>query len=134
MRAATADRTTPGTASTLLLGACPGPPACTALHSYLFVDGLDLITRTNATALGAPPAELLRPGGPLHPADRPRTVRVTVADAAAEVRFQLRLRSRTVTWSDLAYPDADGHLVEEVRFDLPRYLAELEHAALRFGA
>ncbi|MFJ5231173.1 hypothetical protein ACIQBJ_14915 [Kitasatospora sp. NPDC088391] len=130
----TANRAAHENLGTLLIGTCPGPPACGALHSYLFVDGLDLITRTNATALGAPPADLLRPGGPLHPTDRPRTVRVTVADDDAEVRFQLHLRGRTVIWSDLAYPDADGHLVEEVRFDLPRYLAELERAALRFGA
>ncbi|BAJ32928.1 MULTISPECIES: hypothetical protein [Kitasatospora] len=65
--------------STLLLGVCPGPPQCTATHTYLFVDGLDLISRSNVNARGAVPGRLLRPGGQLWPTDRARTVDVMEA-------------------------------------------------------
>ncbi|MGW4696516.1 hypothetical protein ACWEO1_29535 [Kitasatospora cineracea] len=129
-----------GPVSTLLVGVCPGPPRCSAVHTHLFVDGLDLIARSNAAAVGAPPAVLLRPGGPLWPGDRARTVNVAeqrrgaVGEPEVEVRVGLRGRGRAVVWSGLTYPGADGGVVEEVRFDLRQYLAELERAHARWGA
>ncbi|MFJ2592921.1 hypothetical protein [Streptomyces erythrochromogenes] len=55
----------PGDAvSTLLISTCPGPPVCTAVHTYLFVDGLDVITRSDRRMAGLAPGLLLRPGGP----------------------------------------------------------------------
>ncbi|MEV6679527.1 hypothetical protein AB0N09_22120 [Streptomyces erythrochromogenes] len=123
----------PGDAvSTLLIGTCPGPPACTAVHTYLFVDGLDVITRSDRRMAGLAPGRLLRPGGPLHPTDAPRTVAV-----AAEVgpdpgpdrlTVRVRLRGETVVWSDLMYPGADNMVVDEVRFRLDQYLGEIERA------
>ncbi|MEU9863686.1 hypothetical protein AB0D99_22705 [Streptomyces sp. NPDC047971] len=118
--------------STLLISACPGPPVCAAVHTHLFVDGLDLIARSDAGMAGLQPGRLLRPGGPLYPADMPRAV-----DLAAQVRPEpgprgltvtIRLRGKTVVWSDLMYPGGDGRPVEEVRFHLEQYLGEVERA------
>ncbi|MGW6980543.1 hypothetical protein ACWGE1_14025 [Streptomyces sp. NPDC054932] len=118
--------------STLLISACPGPPACTAVHTHLFVDGLDLVARSDSRMAGLDPGQLLRPGGPLHPADMPREV-----DIAAEERpdpgpdrltVRVRLRGETVIWSDLMYPGPDEGTVEEVHFRLGQYLGEVERA------
>lgn len=123
--------------STLLISACPGPPVCTAVHTYLFVDGLDVVARSNSRLAGLHPRQLLRPGGPLHPTDTPRS-----ADVATEVQpgsgpdpltIRVRLRGATVIWTDLMYAGPDGFTVEEVRFYLEQYLGEIEraYAALR---
>ncbi|MEV4683304.1 hypothetical protein [Streptomyces kurssanovii] len=118
--------------STLLINACPGPPACAAVHTYLFVDGLDVVARSDSRMAGLDPARLLRPGGPLYPTDTPCTV-----DVAAQGRpepgperlaIRVELRGGTVVWSDLMYPGADGRPVEEVRFGLAQYLGEVERA------
>ncbi|MFB6620169.1 hypothetical protein ACIGFK_09155 [Streptomyces sp. NPDC085524] len=118
--------------STLLLSACPGPPVCTAVHTFLFVDGLDLVARSDSRMAGIDPVLLLRPGGPLQPADSPRTV-----DVAALVRpgqgpetlsLRIRLRGGTVIWSDLMYPGRDGGVVGEVRFRAEQYLGEIDRA------
>ncbi|MFC8717897.1 hypothetical protein [Kitasatospora sp. NPDC057198] len=128
-----------GRVSTLLIGVCPGLPLCEAVHTYLFVDGLDLITRSDARAVGAPPGLLLRPGGPLWPTDQARTVNVATLERGGggvpgvEVRIQLR-RGRSVVWSGLGCPGADGGVIEEVRFDLRQYAAELERGYARWGA
>ncbi|MFJ6782136.1 hypothetical protein [Streptomyces yangpuensis] len=120
--------------STLLVGTCPGPPACTAVHTYLFVDGLDVITRSDSRMAGLAPGLLLRPGGPLHPTDAPRTVDVAAEEPAGpatdRLAVRVRLRGGTVLWSGLMY---DGAVVEEVRFRLDQYLAEIRraYAALR---
>jgi hypothetical protein len=56
--------------SALLISTCPGPPACTAVHTYLFVDGLDLVARSDSrvASLHPRPADhLSRPQLP-HPA------------------------------------------------------------------
>lgn len=120
------------TASTLLVGACPGRPACTAVHTYLFVDGLDIITRSDSRMAGLSPGVLLRPGGPLHPTDTPRTAEVAAEEPPGPVpdhlAIRVRLRGETVVWSGLMYPGADDGVVEEVHFHLTQYLGELERA------
>ncbi|MFI8454567.1 hypothetical protein [Kitasatospora sp. NPDC085464] len=132
-----ADRQERDPVSTLLVGVCPGPPVCRAVHTYLFVDGLDVIARSHDGAAGGHPSRLLRPGGPLHPADQPRSVELGTQgqgpDTALAVRIRVRLRGRTVFWSDLMYPGADGRVIEEVRFDLAQYLAEIERSYARWG-
>lgn len=121
-----------GAVSTLFVSACPGPPACTAVHAYLFVDGLDLITRSHSGMVGLGPRRLLRPGGPLYPTDMPRTVDVATQEqpepGTDRLTIRVRLRGETVIWSDLAYPGFDGGPVEEVRFRLEQYLGEVERA------
>ncbi|WP_319054314.1 hypothetical protein [Streptomyces europaeiscabiei] len=126
--------------SSLLVSACPGSPTCTAVHTYLFVDGLDVITRSDSRMVGLGPRRLLRPGGPLYPTDMPCTVDVATlkqpeAGPEAEpepepdrLTIRVRLRGETVIWSDLAYPGFDGRPVEEVRFRLEQYLGEIERA------
>ncbi|GLV95240.1 hypothetical protein Slala04_66930 [Streptomyces lavendulae subsp. lavendulae] len=126
------------TVSTLLIGTCPGPPACTAVHSYLFVDGLDVITRSDRRMAGLAPGLLLRPGGPLHPADTPRTVDVAAEEGPDpgpdRLTVRVRLRGETVVWSDLMFPGAKGMVVEEVRFRLDQYLGEIERARTALAA
>ncbi|MFD5621045.1 hypothetical protein [Streptomyces yangpuensis] len=121
-----------GALGTLLVGACPGPPVCTAVHTHLFVDGLDVITRSDSRMAGLAPGLLLRPGGPLHPADTPRTVDVAAPEGPDpgpdRLTVRVRLRGGTVVWSDLMYPGADGVVVEEVRFRLDQYLGEIGRA------
>ncbi|MBZ3906710.1 MULTISPECIES: hypothetical protein [Streptomyces] len=121
-----------GAVSTLLVGACPGPPACTSVHTYLFVDGLDMITRSDSGMAGLAPEWLLRPGGPLCPTDMPRTVevatRIRPEPAPDTLTVRIRLRGDTVVWSGTAYPGPDGGPVEEVRFGLEQYLGEIERA------
>ncbi len=41
---------------------------------------------------------------------------------------RVRLQGETVVWTDLLYPDLQGRLVGEVRFDLRQYLGEIERA------
>ncbi|MFE0517028.1 hypothetical protein [Streptomyces sp. NPDC058964] len=50
------------------------------MHTYLFVDGLDLVARSDSRMVGLGPMRLLRPGGPLYPTDMPRTVDVAAED------------------------------------------------------
>ncbi|MFG2973721.1 hypothetical protein ACGFYY_12025 [Streptomyces sp. NPDC048331] len=123
--------------SELLIGACPGPPVCTAVHTYLFVDGLDVVARSDNRMAGLAPSRLLRPGGPLHPTDAPRLAEVA-AEAGPDpgpdrLTVRVRLLGETVIWSDLMYAGPDGTTVEEVRFRLDQYLGEIEraHAAFR---
>ncbi|MET9688965.1 hypothetical protein ABZY81_10850 [Streptomyces sp. NPDC006514] len=131
-RATAPHRQSDSRTSTLLISACPGPPVCAAVHTYLFVDGLDVVARSNSGMAGLHPRQLLRPGGPLHPTDMPRS-----ADVATEVRpgsgpdpltIRVRLRGETVIWSDLMYAGPDDTSVEEVRFHLGQYLNEIERA------
>ncbi|MEU4611010.1 hypothetical protein [Streptomyces umbrinus] len=118
--------------STLLISACPGPPACAAVHTYLFVDGLDVITRSDSRMAGLDPRRLLRPGGPLYPTDMPCTVDVATQEhpepGPDRLTILVRLRGETVTWSDLMYPGPDDRPIEEVRFRLKQYLSEVERA------
>ncbi|WP_328837743.1 hypothetical protein [Streptomyces europaeiscabiei] len=128
--------------SSLLISACPGSPACTAVHTYLFVDGLDVITRSDSRMVGLGPRRLLRPGGPLYPTDMPCTVGVATLNQPEpepepesepepepdRLTIRVRLRGETVIWCDLAYPGLDGRPVEEVRFGLEQYLGEIERA------
>ncbi|WP_245401420.1 hypothetical protein [Nocardia albiluteola] len=122
----------------MLISACPGPPICNAVHTYLFVDGLDFIARSNSGAGGGHPSQLLRPGGPLYPTEQGRTVQVTEQDEASSgssgVEVRVKLRGQTVIWSDLMYPGADDRVVEEVRFNLSQYLAEIERGYWRWGS
>ncbi|MGW6705124.1 hypothetical protein ACWGDE_09555 [Streptomyces sp. NPDC054956] len=121
-----------GAVSTLLISACHGPPACTAVHTYLFADGLDLVARSDGGAVGHDPERLLRPGGPLYPTDAPREAEIAAEDGVEPwprtLTVRIRLRGGTVVWSDLMYPGLDGGLVEEVRFRLDQYLGEIERA------
>ncbi len=121
-----------GAVSTLLISACPGPPACTAVHTYLFVDGLDWVARSDSRMAGLGPRQLLRPGGPLYPMDTPCTVEVAAQEQPEpgpdRLTVRIRLRGETVIWSDLMYPGFDGGAIEEVRFHLEQYLGEVERA------
>lgn len=139
MRAAAPEGQSDGAVSTLLISACPGPPACTAVHTYLFVDGLDVITRSDSRMAGLDPSRLLRPGGPLYPTDMPCTVDVAAQEhpepGPDRLTIRVRLRGETVIWSDLMYPGPDDRPIEEVRFRLKQYLGEVERAfaALKDG-
>ncbi|MEU1199878.1 hypothetical protein ABZ446_27135 [Streptomyces sp. NPDC005813] len=132
LRSALPDRHSDGAVSTLLIGVCPGPPACAALHTYLFVDGLDLVARSDSRMAGLDPRRLLRPGGPLYPTDMPCTVDVArqeqpgAGEGTLTVRIQLR--GETVVWCGLMYPGLDGRPVDQVRFRLEQYLGEVERA------
>jgi hypothetical protein len=46
------------------------------VHTYLFVDGLEVVARSDDRMAGLAPGQLLRPGGPLYPTDTPRHVEV----------------------------------------------------------
>lgn len=116
----------------MLISACPGPPACTGVHTYLFVDGLDVVARSDSGMAGLDPRELLRPGGPLYPTDMPRNVDVAAerqpGPGSARLAIRVRLRGETVVWSDVMYPGPDGRAIEEVHFRLGQYLGEVERA------
>ncbi len=118
--------------STLLISACPGPPACTAVHTHLFVDGLDVVARSDSRMAGLAPRQLLRPGGPLYPTETARTVDVAAQEPPEpdpdRLAVRVRLRGETVIWSDLMYPGPDARTVAEVRFRLEQYLGEVERA------
>ncbi|MEU0782554.1 hypothetical protein ABZ341_13325 [Streptomyces sp. NPDC006173] len=118
--------------STLLISACPGPPACAAVHTYLFVDGLDVVARSDSRMAGLDPRQLLRPGGPLYPTDRSCTVDVAAQEQPVagmdRLTIRTRLRGETVIWSDLMYPGLDDRPIEEVRFRWEQYLGEVERA------
>ncbi|WP_223835990.1 hypothetical protein [Streptomyces venezuelae] len=126
------DRRSDSRTSTLLIGACPGPPVCAAVHTYLFVDGLDVVARSDSTMAGLHPRQLLRPGGPLHPTDTPRSADVAAREppdpGPDRLTVRIRLRGDTVIWSDLMYAGRDGAAVDEVRFRLDQYLGEIERA------
>ncbi|MGW2016667.1 hypothetical protein [Streptomyces sp. NPDC001927] len=136
VRASLTDRQGHDSVSTLLTTTCPGPPTCSALHTYLYVDGLDLIARSHNGAIGDHPNRLLRPGGPLYPTDQARMVNVAAqeqgANTAPAVSIRIRLRGQTVVWGDLTYPGADDRVIEEVRFDLTQYLAAIEQGYSRW--
>ena len=125
--------------STLLISVCPGPPTCAAVHTYLFVDGLDVVTRSDSRMAGLDPRRLLRPGGPLYPTDMPRTVDVATQEqpepGPGRLTIRVRLRGETVIWSDLMFPGLDGKPIEEIRFRLEQYLGEVErsYAVLKDG-
>jgi len=133
------DRQSDDAVSTLLISACPGPPTCAAVHTYLFVDGLDVVTRSDSRMAGLDPRRLLRPGGPLYPTDMPRTVDVATQEqpepGPGRLTIRVRLRGETVIWSDLMFPGLDGKPIEEIRFRLEQYLGEVEraYAALKDG-
>ncbi|MGW6735791.1 hypothetical protein [Streptomyces sp. NPDC055013] len=118
--------------NTLLISACPGPPACAAVHTYLFVDGLDVVARSDSRMAGLDPRRLLRPGGPLYPTDMPCMVDVATQEQPETgpdgLTIRIRLRGETVIWSDLMYPGLDGRPIEEARFRVEQYLGEVERA------
>lgn len=126
------DRQSDSKTSTLLISACPGPPVCTAVHTYLFVDGLDVVARSNSAMAGLHPRHLLRPGGPLHPTDMQHSAAVATevqpGSGPEPLTIRVRLRGETVIWSDLMYAGPDDATVEEVRFHLGQYLGEIERA------
>lgn len=121
-----------GEVSTLLVSACPGQPICSAVHTYLFVDGLDVVAHSDSRMVGLDPRWLLRPGGPLYPTDMPRKVDVAAQERPEpgpdRLTIRVRLRGETVIWTDLTYPGLDGRPIEEVRFRLYQYLGEVERA------
>jgi hypothetical protein len=136
VRANQIDHPSHAAVSTLLISACPGPPLCRAVHTYLFVDGLDLITRSVNGAAGASPRQLLRPGGPLYPTDQEHTADVADTDStngSLSVNILVGLRGQTVIWSNLMYPGRDSQVVEEVRFELGQYIGEIERAYSQWG-
>jgi hypothetical protein len=120
LRTALPDLRSRDSTSTLFVSSCPGPRACSAVHTYLFVDGLDVITRGDSRVLGPHPRQLLRPGGPLYPTDAARRVRVASLDPsepdAGGLDIRVRLQGETVIWSDLMYPGRQSRVAEEVRF------------------
>jgi hypothetical protein len=106
------------------------------VHTYLFVDGLDMISRSDSRAVGLPPSHLLRPGGPLYPTETPRTVAVARTSPGPdpdELRIRVHLRGDTVVWTDLMYPGPDHEPVEEARFHLGQYTAEIQRARVAGG-
>lgn len=121
-----------GGVSTLLVSACPGQPICSAVHTYLFADGLDVVARSDSRMAGLDPRWLLRPGGPLYPTDMPCKVDVAAQERPEpgpdRLTIRVRLRGETVIWTDLMYPGLDGKPIEEVRFRLNQYLGEVERA------
>jgi hypothetical protein len=62
----------------------------------------------------------------------PRTVDVATQEHTepepGRLTIRVRLRGKTVIWSDLMYPGPDGRPVEEIRFRLEQYLGEVERA------
>ncbi|MFH8760322.1 hypothetical protein [Streptomyces atroolivaceus] len=102
------------------------------MHTYFFVDGLDMIARSHSGAVGLHPRRLLRPSGPLYPADAIRDVNVASVvpsePSAGGLVVRMRLQGETVVWTNLMYPDLQGGLVDEVRFGLRQYLGEIERA------
>ncbi|WP_330308120.1 MULTISPECIES: hypothetical protein [unclassified Streptomyces] len=103
------------------------------MHTYLFVDGLDLISRSDSGSVGMDPERLLRPGGPLYPTDAARSVCLTSQaqsdpGGSAGLRVRVRLSGETVVWSELMYPGLDHGVIEEARFHLGQYLGEIERA------
>jgi hypothetical protein len=102
------------------------------VHTYLFVDGLEVVARSDDRMAGLAPGQLLRPGGPLYPTDTPRHVEVAAQQQPEpgpdRLTVRIRLRGGTVIWSDLMYPGPDGRVVEEVRFSLEQYVGEIERA------
>lgn len=120
--------------SSLRITACPGPPACDGWHTLLHIDGTELIAATNPELRGLDPDRLLRPGGPLYPADYPLDAGIAYLSDSCGVpechglTVRIRLRSDRVTWSGLFYQDFDGRLIEQVRFDLGDYLRSLASA------
>ncbi|WP_244316137.1 hypothetical protein [Streptomyces albidochromogenes] len=102
------------------------------MHTYLFVDGLDVIARSDSRMAGLHPRRLLRPGGPLFPADMPRTVDLAAQEhpepGPGRLAVRVRLRGEAVVWSGLTYPGLDGGPVEEVRFRPAQYLGEIARA------
>ncbi|MGW3632616.1 hypothetical protein ACWD7F_21030 [Streptomyces sp. NPDC005122] len=102
------------------------------MHTYLFVDGLDVIARSDSRMAGLDPRRLLRPGGPLCPADMPSRVDVAAQERPEpgpdRLTIRVRLRGGTVVWSGLMYPGLDGRPVEEVRFRPEQYLGEVGRA------
>lgn len=130
------DRQGDGAVSTLLISVCPGPPACAAVHTYLFVDGLDVVARSDSRMAGLGPRRLLRPGGPLYPTEGPCKVDVAAQEQPEpgpdRLTIRIRLRGETVIWSDLMYSGLDGKPIEEVHFPLKQYLGEVERAYAAF--
>jgi hypothetical protein len=102
------------------------------VHTYLFVDGLDVVARSDRRMAGLDPGRLLRPGGPLCPTDMPCNVDVAAQEQPEpgpdRLTIRVRLRGEAVIWSDLKYPGLDGRVIEEVRFRLEQYLGEVERA------
>ncbi|MFD5520024.1 hypothetical protein [Streptomyces sp. NPDC127066] len=107
------------------------------MHTYLFIDGLDVVARSDSRMAGLDPRRLLRPGGPLYPTDMPCTVDVAAQEqpepGPGRLTIRVRLQGEMVVWSDLMYPGLEGRVIEEVRFRLEQYLGEVEraYAALR---
>ncbi|MGW5064105.1 hypothetical protein ACWEQ2_43755 [Streptomyces sp. NPDC004096] len=50
------------------------------MHTYLFIDGLDVVARSDSRMAGLDPRRLLRPAGPLYPTDMPCTVDVAAQE------------------------------------------------------
>src|SRR6185437_14552214 len=100
----------------LRITVCPGPPNSDALHTLLHVDGTELIAATNPELRGLDPDQLLRPGGPLYPADYPRRAAIAYLPDSCGVpechglTVNIRLHGVRVTWSGLFYQDFDGRL------------------------
>ena len=118
--------------SSLRITVCPGLPACDGLHTLLRIDGTELIAATNPELRGLDPEQLLRPGGPLYPADYPRRAGIAYLSDSCGVpechglTINIRLHGDRVTWSGLFYQDFDGRLIEHVHYDLGEYLHALE--------
>lgn len=129
---ATAPESQSHAVNTLLISTCPGPPTCTAVHAYLFVDGLDVVARSDSRMAGLDPRQLLRPGGPLYPTDGPRKVDIAAEEqpepGPGRLAIRIKLRGEMVIWSDVMYPGPVGGAIEEVRFRLRQYLGEVERA------
>lgn len=103
-----------------------------SVHTFLFVDGLDMISRSDSRMVGLHPRQLLRPGGPLYPTEAARTVRVASQQGHEpdldDLHIRLRLRDETVVWTGLMYPGPRNEPIEEARFPFGQYTAEVQRA------
>jgi hypothetical protein len=118
----------------LRITVCPGPPLCAGFHSQIYVDGTEIVAATDPMLRGLDPDALLRPGGPLYPADYERHAGIAYLPDSCGIpechgmTIRIRLTRDAVIWSGLCYQDFDGKLVEQVRFDLGDYLRALAEA------
>ena len=107
---------------------------CTGFHGQIYIDGTEIIAATNPELRGLDPDTLLRPGGPLYPADYERHAGIAYLSGGCGVpechgmTVRIRLAGDAVIWSGMFYQDFDGKLVEQVRFDLGDYLRILAEA------
>src|SRR5258706_7432618 len=94
----------------------------------IIVDGRDVVGAVFDKALGKDPDDLLGPGSPLLPGDRPHEVRLAVAACAEECHGALYTRIRRdgdqVVWDRWRNPKAAHVALPVFGFELQQYETE----------